>query len=77
LNMTLWGGSVHLRVRVMPTMPSKVVVGASFMSKYGIVINLKQGKGFYLLGGVRYHGRVGRPRSEPVEGVRAVVSTRR
>jgi hypothetical protein len=45
------------------------------MREYGMVINLQQGKGFYSLGGVRYHGRVGRSRSEPVKGVRAVVST--
>jgi hypothetical protein len=76
LTMTLWGGSVHLRVRVMRTIPSKVLVGASFMRKYGMVIRLQQGKGFYSLGGIRYHGPVRRPRSEPVEGFRAVVSTR-
>jgi hypothetical protein len=58
----------------MRTMPSKVLVGASFMRKYGMVINLQPGKGYYSLGGVRYHGRVGLPRSEPVEGFRAVVS---
>jgi hypothetical protein len=75
LRMTLWGGTVHLRVRTMRAMPANVLVGVSFMRNYGIIINLQQGKGFYSLGGVRHHGREGRPRSESVEGVREIVST--
>jgi hypothetical protein len=75
LTVTLWGGTVHLRVRIMRTMPIKSARGVSFMRKCGMVINLQQRKGFYALGGVRYHGRVGRRRSESVEGVREVVST--
>jgi Reverse transcriptase (RNA-dependent DNA polymerase) len=75
LTMTLWGGTIPVTVPVMRSMPAKVLVGVSFMKKYGMVINLQQGKGFYSLGGVRYHGRVGHPLSESVEGVREVVST--